>query len=126
MDRDYFLTETNVELCYVTRTYMTRHGAGAFLTECDKSLINSDMDDKSNVFNPFQRELRYGQLYLPGLNLRLTNDVNRFNTLKYPTNVSVAVTHTNEAQIDLSKITAGQKIYTSDSPTRESVKIERV
>lgn len=53
-------TQNDVEVCYVSRTYFTRHGAGSFNTECDKSLINSEMVDKTNVTNEFQGSFRYG------------------------------------------------------------------
>ena len=32
--------DIDIELCYVSRTYMTRHGAGTFVTECKKEKIN--------------------------------------------------------------------------------------
>ena len=47
---------------YVSRTYMTRHGAGRFDTECEKKDINFFMLDRTNVPNIFQDTLRYGAL----------------------------------------------------------------
>ena len=49
-----------IEICYVTRSYMTRHGAGPFPTECKKEDINKNIEDLTNVPNPFQDTLRYG------------------------------------------------------------------
>jgi adenylosuccinate synthase len=53
-------TKNDIEVCYVSRTHFTRHGAGSFDTECDKSLINEEMVDKTNVTNEFQGSFRYG------------------------------------------------------------------
>lgn len=54
------ITPEQVEICYVTRSYMTRHGAGPFPTECKKEDINKNIEDLTNVPNPFQDTLRYG------------------------------------------------------------------
>jgi adenylosuccinate synthase len=120
--------EINMEVCYVTRTYMTRHGVGRFETECDKSLINSEMFDETNVTNPFQDNLRYGELIIPNLVARTSAD---FENVKLHTlfnvnmTASVAVTHTNEYEIDYSRIRDKliNNVYTSNSRTRDSVKI---
>ena len=61
----------NVEFCYVTRTYMTRHGAGRFVTECDKARINPEMFDETNITNSFQDNLRYGELHIGNLKQRV-------------------------------------------------------
>lgn len=118
-------SDANVEFCYVTRTYMTRHGAGRFLTECNKSNINSTMFDETNITNPFQDNLRYGELNIDNLKLRVENNLLNAINLKFAHKASIAVTHTNEHQFDYSqlrnKIIDG--VYTSDSRTRESVKV---
>ena len=115
----------NVEFCYVTRTYMTRHGAGRFLTECDKSNINSTMFDETNITNPFQDNLRYGELNIDNLKLRVENNLLNAINLKFAHKASVAVTHTNEYQLDYSQLKTKiiDGIYTSDTRTRESVKV---
>ena len=120
--------EINMEVCYVTRTYMTRHGVGRFETECDKSLINSEMFDETNVTNPFQDNLRYGELIIPNLVTRTSADFEKakLNTLfNVNMTASVAVTHTNEYEIDYSRIRDKliNNVYTSNSRTRDSVKI---
>lgn len=51
----------NIEICYVTRSYFTRHGAGNFPTECKKEEINENIVDKTNVYNDFQESIRYGR-----------------------------------------------------------------
>ncbi len=120
--------EINMEVCYVTRTYMTRHGVGRFETECDKSLINAEMFDETNITNPFQDNLRYGELIIPNLVTRTSADFEKakLNTLfNVKMTASVAVTHTNEYEIDYSRIRDKliSNVYTSNSRTRDSVKL---
>ena len=86
-----YLFDANVEVCYVTRTYLTRHGAGAFDSECDKSEINGSMEDKTNVPNPYQGSIRYGKLDVNELVNRIKKDIG-----EHSYNVSLAVTHLNE------------------------------
>ena len=115
----------NVEFCYVTRTYMTRHGAGRFLTECDKASINSSMFDETNITNPFQDNLRYGELNIDNLKLRVENNLLNASGLKFNHTASIAVTHTNEHQFDYSQLKTKiiDGVYTSDSRTRDSVQV---
>lgn len=88
------MPDANVEVCYVTRTYMTRHGAGDFESECDKAEINSSMEDKTNVPNPYQGSIRYGFLDVNKLVERINTDINSIGDNSYK--VSLAVTHINE------------------------------
>lgn len=89
-----YLPNANVEVCYVTRTYMTRHGAGNFESECNKAEINSLMEDKTNVPNPYQGSIRYGLLDTSELTERIKADINSIGGNSYE--VSLAVTHINE------------------------------
>lgn len=89
-----YLPNANVEVCYVTRTYMTRHGAGNFESECNKAEINSLMEDKTNVPNPYQGSIRYGLLDTSELVERIEADINSIGGNSYE--VSLAVTHINE------------------------------
>ena len=50
-----------LEIAYVTRTYVTRHGAGRLDFECPKEIINPHMIDKTNVPNCWQDTLRYAK-----------------------------------------------------------------
>lgn len=89
-----YLPNANVEVCYVTRTYMTRHGAGSFESECNKAEINSLIEDKTNVPNPYQGSIRYGLLDAKALAERIKADINSIGENGYET--SLAVTHMNE------------------------------
>lgn len=91
-----FSKDINVEVCYVTRTYLTRHGAGRFDTECRKEDINKDMVDLTNVTNPYQGTIRYGKMDMEGLERRITNDFEKAEGINV--RLSLAVTHLNETK----------------------------
>lgn len=111
--------ESDVEACYVSRTYMTRHGAGRFDTECQKSDINPKIIDLTNIPNPYQDSLRYGTLNLYDLRDRIEQDLGGRKYKK-----SIAVTHCNEYGIDRSVLAAlfcGFKVYLSDGMTYRDI-----
>lgn len=54
-------SETPMEVVYVSRSYVTRHGAGRLEHECAKEDINPHMRDLTNVPNPWQGALRYAR-----------------------------------------------------------------
>lgn len=115
----------DIEVCYVTRSYMTRHGAGKLENECKKEDINSNMVDLTNVPNEFQGTLRYGKLDLNDLKKRIENDFNN-NSNRLNIKKSLAITHINEYDIDKEKIKNifnQYKLYSSDSMTRDSLKV---
>ena len=112
----------DVEVCYVSRTYMTRHGAGRFDTECSKDEINKDMIDLTNVPNPHQDSLRYGRLNLLDLKNRINADADMMADIRK----SIVFTHCNEYRIDenvTKEIFEGFQIYMSDGMTRNDVHV---
>ena len=120
IERIDWYDELNIEVCYVTRTYLTRHGAGPFPTECNKNEINSEMHDRTNVPNPHQDTLRYGKLDLNELYQRVMEDVGNYKCKK-----SIAITHCNEFRMDeykFEKLFLGWNIYKSDGETHNSIK----
>ena len=72
---------------------MTRHGAGAFPSECNKEEINPDIEDLTNVPNPHQDTLRYGKLNVKELHERCQADI---KTAGLPCQKTLAITHMNE------------------------------
>ena len=122
--------ECDIEACYVTRTYMTRHGAGRFDSECKKEELNPDMQDLTNVPNPHQDSLRYGHLDLEHLLKRIYYDVIGFSGERN-IKTSIAVTHVNEYDLpnkhDIKRIYQWKtppfngSLYFSDGETRNSV-----
>jgi len=111
--------EIDVEVCYVTRTYMTRHGVGRFDTECEKSDINSKIVDLTNISNPHQDFLRYGFLDLEELKKRVDDDLRKSNYKK-----SIAFTHCNEFGISKRKakeLFIGFEVYMSNGMTHKDI-----
>ena len=111
----------NIEVCYVTRTYLTKHGAGRLDGECDKQEINPDMQDLTNVPNPHQGTLRYAKLIEKSLEERILKDFEPAR--KYGAKLSLAITHENEYDYVFSNTFKKNFdcIYYSDGETRESV-----
>ncbi|MCM1133897.1 MAG: adenylosuccinate synthetase [Ruminococcus flavefaciens] len=85
----------NIEVCYITRTYLTRHGNGSFPQECTKAEINPDMIDKTNVPNNWQGTLRYGRIDTDELRQRIYADFDKFREFENA-KISLAVTHMDE------------------------------
>lgn len=89
---------TNIETCYVTRSYFTRHGSGPFPTECDVAEINSDIVDNTNLPNPFQKTLRFGKFDVDEILSNIRHD----KTFHSPQDKSTLfVTHCNYYDLDL-------------------------
>lgn len=111
----------DIEVCYVTRTYLTRHGAGRLDGECDKQEINPDMQDLTNVPNPHQGTLRYAKLVEKSLEERILKDFEPAR--KYGAKLSLAITHENEYDYVFSNTFKKNfdYIYYSDGEKRESV-----
>ena len=49
------------EACYVTRTYVTRHGAGFLPCETARENIGNVAEDKTNITNNWQGAIRYAK-----------------------------------------------------------------
>ena len=112
----------NVEVCYVTRTYLTRHGAGRFDEECDKSEINSEINDDTNIPNEFQGSIRYGKINIDSLIERIDYD---FIDAPKGWKKSLAITHINEYPWEFDMHNKELYcIYKSDGEMRTSVKQE--
>ena len=85
----------HAEVCYVSRSYTTRHGIGTLEEEAKKSEINADMIDKTNVPNEFQGILRYGYLADKEQQQRIAKDWERI-ALDQRFKKTMAITHCNE------------------------------
>lgn len=65
----------NVSVHYVTRPYITKHGYGEFSNEQDKQFIASDIkEDRTNHYNEWQGDFRFGKLDIDDLSHRLYRD----------------------------------------------------
>ena len=92
IDLLYWDFQPQVEICYVSRSYITRHGAGELPYEVSKNQLNPNIQDKTNVPNPWQDSLRYGQLNINDLVSRILEDSNHYSI---PIKQSIAFTHMN-------------------------------
>lgn len=81
-----------IEICYVSRSYVTRHGAGKLPYEVSKEQLNPDIQDKTNIPNPWQDTIRYGQLSIIELVDRVLQDKYYYNV---PIKQTIAFTHMN-------------------------------
>jgi adenylosuccinate synthase len=89
----YFVDDLTVH--YVTRPYLTRHGAGRF-DEVNRKNISGDIqDDLMNHRNKFQGEFKYGFLDIKDLKKRIDKD---FSLASMPgiTNQVLEITHCDE------------------------------
>ena len=73
------LENVPIEVCYCSRWYMTRHGAGKLANEKRCREISAKIEDKTNVPNAFQGNLRFGILDIDSLILRATTDFKEFS-----------------------------------------------
>ena len=93
-----------VEAVYVTRSYMTRHGAGRFDTECPVEEINPAIRDLTNRPNASQGCLRFGRLHMQSLVRRAKRDYEKIpdklaegrSGPRITKQISIAMTHLNE------------------------------
>lgn len=69
----------STEVFYVSRSYMTRHGAGPMEDECKKEDINSSIVDTTNIPNEWQDSLRFGFLKTDSLFRHILGDFNRYD-----------------------------------------------
>jgi len=114
--------DVDVEVCYVTRTYMTRHGVGRFDTECSHNIISGKItSDLTNHFNEFQGNLRYGVLDWNAAEKRAVEDFEKFGNSDWK--LSFFFTHANEVEIPAAFDRYSFCSYVSDGLTRKDVKL---
>lgn len=97
-----------VESIYVTRTYLTRHGAGDFANGSAGTTLYSNLspymtEDKTNVPNFGQGSIRYEPFdNAAGHDLvcRINDDTNILRSYGIDASTSLAVTHTNEYALE--------------------------
>ena len=84
------LEERDTEICYVTRSFFTRHGAGRFDTESKEIAERLELYDKTNAPNEFQGNFSYGWFDLPEFMASLSLD-RRY--AEKDERIAIAVTH---------------------------------
>lgn len=96
---------TDIEVCYITRSYKTKHGDGGFI-EIDKDIEEEyGLYDRTNVPNRFQGTLQFGLIDITRMSELINNDFESLNSTNMfgdacKLTKSLSVTHldqTNEA-----------------------------
>jgi len=99
--------KNSVNITYVTRTYLTRHGAGPLPSEVlDKPYPN--IIDETNIKNMFQGALRFGLLDVDVLHDTIHNDLTHIAHI--PHTVNMAVTCLDQVE-DLLRIVGNGKEF---------------
>lgn len=85
----------DLEICYVMRSYATRHGNGLLNHECKKEELGSEVIEKTNVFNTYQGNFRFGYLDLEEVKENIEHDLKKISKgISYTT--SLAITHLDQ------------------------------
>jgi len=111
------------ELYYVSRTYMTRHGAGPMEAECTKQDINPDIVDKVNQPNEWQGSLRFGLLNMETMYQRIKKDTENYNDKANVNLVFTQLNYTNnklatvDGLVDIKKPDFCTYLYVSNDKT---------
>lgn len=92
--------DCDVEICYVTRSYFTRHGRGPLPTQCSVDQINPQIIDSTNIANEWQGYLRYGKFDKFDFIARVMYDQIQSKAI-LPVNTSLFVTQVNYTDGDI-------------------------
>ena len=95
------LNVNDITAHYVTRPYLTRHGDGVLMNQSIRKKISSDVnEDRTNHYNDFQGEFRYGLLDINDLYKRINENANNIN-------YELEITHCDE----IDRINEFKKIF---------------
>lgn len=86
----------STQIIYVTRSYLTRHGAGPLPTQCPMEEISPDIVDLTNMPNPYQQTIRYGSFDARAVLGRIDADRAAAKNLLPEVKTALLVTHLNE------------------------------
>lgn len=105
----YSVDSNDVTPNYISRTYITRHGAGPFPEETS----NLKFKDKTNIYNEYQDSMRFGKMdYDAAISAlkRISADAHSFNCVP-----KLVLTHMNEARCIMLEENANYFSYEDDS-----------
>lgn len=94
---DWLLTDP-LDIFYVTRSYITRHGAGPLLNESNYVI---DMEDQTNHYHRFQGFLRYAPLDFLRMRQEVAKDIDECGIKDI--NINGVMTWCNNNNFDVSK-----------------------
>lgn len=121
----------DVDVYYITRTYLSRHGAGPLLNEINDV---TGIVDKTNVTNSWQGSLRFAPLNYDKMQYAIEEDMLNFKDIDCTVNVmithcdqsGIVVPESLDSIIDKVAIATGaENVYTCWGPTAADVKMER-
>ena len=114
------INKVDCEACFVTRSYMTKHGAGAIQDEyIIKRYDNPQfikLKTETNIPNAYQGSLKYGCIDWDNFVKRIQN------TETYNFKKTIAVTHLDEYEVNLNYL----NYYASYGRTRYDIKEKRI
>lgn len=100
----------SLSLHYVTRPYLTRHGDGELQSQTSRHhLSQSVKEDRTNRWNGFQGEFRYGHLDVNDLKQRIEKDAGKLD-------YEVELTHCDEMDRVAEFEKAFKKVNITDTP----------
>lgn len=111
----------DVEVCYISRTYLTRHGRGAMESEIANYREKNNLTDFTNIPNIFQGSLRYGEINFNKLYDRIEEDFSiRVKDDKNHYSKAIMFTHCNKLRPDTAN---GIKKYFSYEETGAEIEV---
>ena len=131
-DMHWRTEDYNLEVCYVTRSYLTRHGKGELLSNVGidrfkadliKGMCKNPLQTETNTWNKNQGDFRFGNLNMYILKMNILKDYSFWRDKKNIT-LSVAITHMDERSCDWEILTNTpeiDKIYLSNGVKKEDI-----
>lgn len=87
------LNYEDMECCFITRSYKTKHGAGPFIEEKQEVKDMFNLYDRTNETNKYQGSLKYGVLHLG----RIKNLIfKQLDTIEKEVKSSIMITHLDQ------------------------------
>jgi len=109
----------DIELFYVSRCYLTRHGRGWMPNETPVTLVNTD--EEINVTNPWQEHLRIGELDYDLINYALNVDAGYHRDSYRRNMVITCLDQRPDWKLDTTRLPYYiQGVYTNASPQADS------
>jgi adenylosuccinate synthase len=96
----------NLDVIYMTRAYLTRHGAGPLPNEVPR-LAFADVVDPTNLPNPWQGALRFAPLNLDLLRATIADDLSEAAAAGIKVDAGVGVTCVDQVRQSAEVITSG-------------------
>lgn len=124
--------KADIDIFYITRAYLSRHGAGPLPNEI---VTPVNIVDDTNVKNDWQGELRFAPLNYDKMFDAIEEDLSKLEDLSYT--VNAMITHCDQSSLvtdtpinniidEVILATGAENVYTSWGPTAAHIKIERI